>query len=447
MSEYATKSEIKEAMEIINSQRDIVAKYGIESPEFKQYQENSEKRLGELDKKMEAFTENYEKERKEAEETKERVVHLEGLLAKTQGRDNQEIRKDVDAVANALFKKGWADFVEEKEGNEVNILRAKSYIEYAKKELDSNDSTHGQKLSDMCRAIKSMETKAGTTLRTDIGEMGGFLMPQEWSSEVLKQIQEYSPIRRFADIKTITGKTLNIPIRQGIPTATYEGEAEEGGESNSTFTTTEMTVHRLTNTVSVTWDMLNMPSYNVSNFIMADTAEAFAVAEGRNFVKGNGIKAPEGFIMDVNVPKVQAAGADIAFSDIIAMDGELKNGYDPMYMMNRRTKSYLRLLTDNEGRFLWAPPYGGPEGTAAATINGRRYSSEILDLDDYDTVLGIPIILADFRKFYSIIDRSGISVIEDKITQAKKNVINYTLHSYNTGKVVMKEAGIFLQHQ
>ncbi len=46
-----------------------------------------------------------------------------------------------------------------------------------------------------------------------------------------RKITEIDPIRGIARVRRIGGKSLEMAIRTSVPTANYEGEAEEGADS------------------------------------------------------------------------------------------------------------------------------------------------------------------------------------------------------------------------
>jgi len=93
---------------------------------------------------------------------------------------------------------------------------------------------------------------------------------------IVKKITEISAIRSLARVRTTSAKTLNIPVRNSIPSATYEGETEKGGDSASGYTSEQITAFRQTHSVPITMDMLMDSAFDMESEIMSDSAEAFA---------------------------------------------------------------------------------------------------------------------------------------------------------------------------
>lgn len=286
------------------------------------------------------------------------------------------------------------------------------------------------------------ETKA--LLRTDIDTAGGYTVVPEMDSEMLKNITEISSIRQIARVRSIGTKTLQMAKRTGIPTATYEGEAEETPESASTYGAEALTVHALTASIPVTRDLLLNSAFNMESDIMSDATEAFAFKEGNKFVLGTGVKQPQGFVTDAAViagsSVVTAASGVLDMASIIKITGELKTGYNPVYTMNRKTIAEIRQFTSTTGDFLWQP---GVNGVVASTINGFNY----VETPDMPDIAGsaYPIAFGDFFKGYRIVDRTGMEVVRDEFTNAKKRIIEFTFFRYNTGGVVLPEAIQLLQ--
>jgi len=275
-------------------------------------------------------------------------------------------------------------------------------------------------------------------LRTDNDTTGGFLVPTELDTSILKKITEISPMRSVARVRTISSKSMEIPIRASIPVATYEGEAASGDDSSSLYENETLVTFRQTFTTPITMDMLMDSAFDMESEIMADAREAFAFGEGLNFVVGDGVKKPSGFTADT---RVQANARDASGSstytadDILLLTGDLKTGYNPVYALNRRELAFIRTLKSTDGNFLWQP---GLNGVVASTLAGFNYII-MNDMPDQATD-AFPIAFGDFLRGYTIVDRTGMSVVRDEFTQKKKAIIEFTMNRWNYGRVVLPEA-------
>lgn len=283
-----------------------------------------------------------------------------------------------------------------------------------------------------------MEVVEIKTLRTDSDVNGGYLAPSEMDNQITKKITEISNIRSIARVRTISSKSLEMAIRNTIPQATYEGELETGSDSHSTYGNETLTPFRQTFTTPISLDMLMDSAFDMEAEIMSDASEAFAYGEGVNFISGTGFKQPEGFLTNADVlanVRTSTTSATIDPEDVILLTGDLKVGYQPVYVMNRRTLAFLRTLKSTTGQFLWAPGMNGP---VANTLNGFPYL--IADAMPDIASNSLSIAFGDFRRGYTITDRTGLAVIRDEYTLKKQGAVEFTMNRWNTGQVTLPEA-------
>ena len=293
-------------------------------------------------------------------------------------------------------------------------------------------------LSSFCKAGNeglSIETKAA--MRTDDNGAGGYLVPAVMASEILKQIEQISPVRQYARKWSMQAKSFNVPVRTGIPTAAYEGEGETATQSKSTYRSEQLTGHRQTAVVAVTLDMLQFSGFNIESEIMTDAKLAFATTEGNKFLLGTGNKQPEGILVNAAVIAA-AATSDVSgvvdLDDLISLSGGLKVGYNPIYGFNRKTLVNLRIQKDSNGNYLWR--IGGE--SQPTQINGFDY---VLMQDMADIAASSKsVIFADLFAGYSIFDSVQMSVVRDPYSLKNSGMVEFTVNRWNHGQVVMPEA-------
>ena len=300
-------------------------------------------------------------------------------------------------------------------------------------------------LNTYCRNPDSLEPEQKALLRTDINADGGFLVPAEMDAEITKKITEIDPIRSVSRVRTTGGKTLDLPIRNTIPTAAYEGEAETGTDSTSAYQSVQMTPFRQTFTTPVTWDQLMDSAFDMEAEITTDSGEAFAFGEGNGFAVGTGFKQPAGIFANATLQtgaRSTSAASVLDPEAIILLTGDLKVGYDPVYIMHRATLALIRTFRadataagDGGSAFLWQPGLNGP---VSNTLNGFPYilGPSVPQLADSAYVIAF----GDFRRGYTIVDRTGMSIIRDEFTLKKKGIVEFTMNRWNTGQVTLTEA-------
>ncbi len=375
-----------------------------------------------------ALRSEFEKKSPDFEKIAKIETALEAFEEKSQGYLAEQKERDEKALALDEKATGLEDQIK---ALEVEVARAGPASE-----KDYHDTPEYKALAGFIITGSFDDAEQKAMLRTDSDTSGGFLVPVEMDNSITKKITEVSNIRAVARVRTIAAKSLEIPVRASIPTATYEGEADSGSDSTSGYENETLTTYRQTFTSPITMDMLMDAAFNMESEIMSDAAEAFAQGEGASFVNGSGIKTPSGFLQDSRVTsRTSTTSATIDADDVILVSGDLKVGYSPTYVFNRRTLAFLRTLKATDGNFLWQP---GLNGVVANTINGFPY----LIAEDMPDIASnsLSIAFGDFLRGYTIVDRTGLSVVRDEFTQKKKAIVEFTLNRWNTGQVTLPEA-------
>jgi HK97 family phage major capsid protein len=45
----------------------------------------------------------------------------------------------------------------------------------------------------------------------------------------------------------------------------------------------------------------------------------------------------------------------------------------------------------------------------------------------------------DFRRAYTIVDRTGMTVVRDEFSEKRKGIVEFTMNRWNTGQVTLAE--------
>ena len=307
------------------------------------------------------------------------------------------------------------------------------------------DSAEIKAIESWMRRPDAIPDELKAELRTDVDTAGGFSVPTVLDSELQKEIVELDVMRSLARVRVIAAKTMDMVVRTGIPTATFEGEGDAGGDSISSYRLVSVTPYRQTVTIPITMDMLMNSQFNMENELLSDGGESFAYWEGNGFVRGTGAKQPEGFIKNATViAGVSTADMtdDTAWANaVIDLTGKLKRGYQGTFVFHRTMLARLRRLrVAATGELLWGMFQDGPQ----PTLLGSPYAV-LPSMDPYGTNQGDLIVYADFRRGYQIVDRVGLTVVRDDLAKKRQAIVEFTLHRWLTGLVTMPEAFALLR--
>ena len=220
------------------------------------------------------------------------IERIESDLAKQENKSQEIFKANETSEKAALELKSRIDVLELELARAGGVGDTKNY----------RDSEEYKSLQIYCmKGEDRTPAEVKALLRTDNDVSGGFLAPIEMDNTITKKITEISNVRAVARVRTVAAKALEMPVRNTIPTATYEGEAEDGADSTSTYQTETLTPFRQTVTVPVTQDMLMDAAFDMESEIFGDVAESFAQNEGALHVAGTGVKQPFGFLSDTRV--------------------------------------------------------------------------------------------------------------------------------------------------
>ncbi|MCK5617722.1 phage major capsid protein [Candidatus Pacearchaeota archaeon] len=273
-------------------------------------------------------------------------------------------------------------------------------------------------------------------LRTDSNVDGGVLAPNEYVGEIIKDITEISPIRSIARIRRTTSKAIEVPIRTSVASGGWTGEGETKTDSNSQYGMLEIPVNKLTAFTILTLEMLQDSAFNMETEVNQDITETFGQLEGTAFVLGDAVKKPQGFMAASGIQVVNSGVADEITADgLIEISGELKDGYNGIYVMNRRTLATTRTLKDGSGAYVWQ---NGIAAGLPSTINGDRYVSAI-DMADV-AANSLSVAYGDFSRGYTIVDHTQMTFVRDGFTLADQGKIRIIAHRRVGGQVTQKEA-------
>lgn len=288
----------------------------------------------------------------------------------------------------------------------------------------------------LCKGKDGLDEAEQKYLRTDVDTDGGYLAPNEYVAEIIKNITEVSPVRSIARVRRTSSKAIEVPTRTSIPSGSWTGEGETKSGSKSSYGMLEIPVNKLTAVTIVTVEMLADSAFNMDTEINADMVETFGQLEGAAFVTGNGVKKPNGFMVNSDIQVVTSGIADAITADsLITITGELKDGYNGVYTLNRRSLATIRTLKDGQGEYLWQ---NGIANGLPSTINGDRYVS-MIDMADI-AADALPVAYGDFSRGYTIVDGVQIAFVRDSFTLADQGKVRVIAHRRVGGEVTQPEA-------
>jgi HK97 family phage major capsid protein len=342
-------------------------------------------------------------------------------------KEIEEIKDTVDGVKKQVHRLPVGGTVVSTEEKDVYMALLHKFAVHGKEAMNQDE------VKDLLSGLGAVEKKY---LRTDSNIDGGFLVYPEIDREILKKITEVSDIRSVARVKSVAAKELDVVIRQNLMEAYWVGEAQTNQRSNSQYGKNRIFTKDLSVDVLITVNELQDAAWDMEREINSDVAERFAQKEGQAFVIGSGPLQPEGLLSNPEVQVINSGVANSITADsLLEVVGQLKVGYKPIYVLNRKTLSFVRQLKDSIGQYLWV---AGISQGYPAMINGFPYLNAI-DMPDIgvDTT---PVLFGDVYRGYTITDRWGLTLVRDPYTLASDRMVKFVFTRRVGGQVVLAEA-------
>lgn len=125
---------------------------------------------------------------------------------------------------------------------------------------------------------------------------GGVLVPEEFSANILRLVDEYGVFRRNSRVVPMTSDTLNIPRRTGGLTAHYVGENTEGTESDTAWDNVALVAKKLMILSRMSSEIAEDALISMVDMLAMECALAFALKEDTVGFTGTGISTDGGIV-------------------------------------------------------------------------------------------------------------------------------------------------------
>lgn len=273
------------------------------------------------------------------------------------------------------------------------------------------------------REVRSTYVSAGTNTA------GGYALPKEIESTIMRLLLDVSPIRGLATVRTIGTTDYHEVVDKNGQGFGWAGETDTRSQTNTAdFADITVTMGTLYAYPWATEESMDDLFFNVEQWLIQSSAEGMAQGEGAAFVSGNGTKKPTGFLTGTPVATADSSRAFgvlqyIASGQAAAMPTNLDPLYDMIYSLRARyrnnaswvtsklTLAALRKYKDTTNQYLWQP-------SIVAGQPDMFMGYGITEAEDMPAIAAnaFPLAFGDFREGYLITDRVGMRITRDEIT-------------------------------
>ncbi len=276
-------------------------------------------------------------------------------------------------------------------------------------------------------------------LQVSDDQAAGYLAAPEFVADILKGIEETSPMRGLVTVRRTSKRSVQMPRRIGRGAATWVGEVEERPNTEGlAYGMDDIPVFEANMRVPVSLQMLEDADFDIENEIRESVVEGFGEQEGQAVISGNASKKPQGILNGVGYVSISSGVTnDITADNLISLKYGIKTGYarNGSYILNRPTLGKIRKMKDGNGQYLWA---SGLAAGRANTIDGETYS-EMPDMPNVGTGLK-PVAYGDWKKAYMLVDRLDMTMLRDPYTAASHGQVIFNWRRRFGGAVRLGEA-------
>ena len=343
------------------------------------------------------------------------------MKAQTDRIEELESRRNLPGLTSPLNKTQ-----EEYKTNFFSYLRAAGPGNIMRK------AEFGQKMNDLAKqARQQAEHEQKAVIIGSLTE-GGYAVPEEIQREIERLELKYSPVRRLVRVRTVGTSDYKELVDEAGQEAGWAGEETTRAETASgTIRQRAPTMGELYAYPKTSLFALEDIFFNVQAWLTEGVARAFAVAEGTAVISGNGTDKPTGMLNTTPVidddfasplrdnaayEYLASSSSPVALAgdDLIDLVYSTNSAYrvNGTWVMNSLTTAAVRKLKTTDGAYHWAP--GLQPGQPNLLLG---YPVECWEQMQDVGVNNFPIAFGDWSRAYVLVDRVGMSLFRDEITQ------------------------------
>ena len=281
-------------------------------------------------------------------------------LTEDEAMELAEIRDDVKKIKESL---GLEDDI-----RELLDMEKKDDGEPAPEDRACDDEKRSKEASErkMFEAyLRGINTRENNMEKDD----NGAVIPATIANKIIKKVYDISPVLQRSSKYNVKG-TLTIPYYDESDTAITVGYQTE-------FSAITSAVGQFTNSITLTGflagalakvsrSLINNAQFNIVDFIVDEIAEHIArFIEGELVNPADPTHKVRGLATLSNEVVAQAQNA-ITADEVIKLHDSIKDRYqaDAIWVMSSKTRTALRLLKDNMGRYMLQDDVSLPFGTS-----------------------------------------------------------------------------------
>lgn len=305
--------------------------------------------------------------------------------------------------------------------------------------------TFGEFLSNVNKRAPELKDLAEST-----GASGGYLVPEEYSSEILRVALENSVVRQSgARIIPMKSNIIKLPAYNMASNASgslFGGVATYWGKENGSLTEGQPEFKQVKLEGNKLYAYTEDPNElemdaitNMSGLLSDMFGEALAFEEDYAFINGDGVGKPVGLInAPATVSFSRGTASTIFFDDVVTMVSRFKGNIQrARFFINQSAMPQIHKMIDVNGNYIWNV---GGNSTVQTAPAGTLLGIPIV-VTEKCPALGTTgdIILADCG-FYLVGEREGLRIDQSKDFKFQNDQMAYRAIKRIDGRVWLDTA-------
>ena len=359
------------------------------------------------------------------EKAVEQVVSHNDELAK----ENSELKLEAKNASEELAEiKGTLEDIKAKQS-------APAFIQTKTKETESMRSKADEQFNIFLKeGIQGLKTKAAD-MQIGVDARGGFALPEELRRDLMQY--ETSPLRQVCDVATSSTTDVKHLAKNGSAASGWVAETAARANTGSPELVQRSAVFGEVFAMPLIYQVALEDAFiDLKGYVMSEITRQFNEVEGVAFLSGDGSNKPKGIldghtagtsaalnnanatyqVIDSGVDGALGADASATFNFLRAVVRAVKTPYlaNCRWMMNRATHETLLALQNGDNEYYMNRDV--TTGGAARLFGYEITINEDMASAPVSTGADFPILFGDFAQSYQIIDRVGVSMLEDPYT-------------------------------
>jgi len=256
---------------------------------------------------------------------------------------------------------------------------------------------------------------------------GGYLVPAEFSAEVVRLMNDASVIMKIANVIPMSSWKRHLPKQLTNVTVGWVTEGAAKPVTNPTFGQIEQVAKVMAAVIKCSDELLRDSAVNLTAFLAELVAESMALETERVALAGKAAAGDpfNGILNADGVNPVSMAGGAVSFDDVAELLFSLNAQYanNATLVLGRAGLKKLMKLKDTVGNYIWQPP----AGETPATIWNVPYvvSSQV----PVNLGTGEDLTAALFGRFDKYLLVSPRQQLEVRVSQDASDWVNSQLQS------------------